>query len=174
MEKFGEKIRTIECDDCFNLNIFGQSICTHYSSLSGRPNIFLGSGTLKKGPKYGLQKAGCNPYFGPFFTGSQTEPCFQNKNSGCRLSVRLNKMTFNNYDDTILPSFTTYLHLGEHFSPWSWTKLGIFDHLPTSSCPSSHWTSLNKNGGKCLFFEYYCINRKFNAKFIPKSNFHLS
>ena len=50
MEKFGEKIRTIECDDCFNLNI-------------------------------------------------------------------LNKVTFNNYDDTILPSFTTYIHLGEHFSP---------------------------------------------------------
>ena len=33
-----------------------QSICTHYSKLSGRPDIFLGSGTLKKsGPK----KAGC-------------------------------------------------------------------------------------------------------------------
>ena len=25
-----------------------QSICAHYSSLSGRPDIFLGSGTLKK------------------------------------------------------------------------------------------------------------------------------
>ena len=62
MEKFGEKIRTIECDDCFNLNI-------------------------------------------------------------------LNKVTFNNYDDTILPSFTTYLPLGG--------KKGIFDHLATS-CPSSH------------------------------------
>ena len=29
-----------------------ESICTHYSKLSGRPDIFLGSGTLKKsGPK---------------------------------------------------------------------------------------------------------------------------
>ena len=29
-----------------------QSICTHYSKLSGQPYIFLGSGTLKKsGPK---------------------------------------------------------------------------------------------------------------------------
>ena len=64
--------------------------------LSGRPDIFLGSGTLKKGPRYWLQKAGykksesreeaawpllflnnndpvflhpafCIPYFGPFF-----------------------------------------------------------------------------------------------------------
>ena len=35
-----------------------QSICTHYSSWSGRPDIFLGSVTLKKGPKYGLQKVG--------------------------------------------------------------------------------------------------------------------
>ena len=31
----------------------------------------------------------CNPYFGPFFTGSQTDPCFQNKNSGCRLTGRV-------------------------------------------------------------------------------------
>ena len=37
-----------------------ESICTLYSNLSGRPDIFLGSGTLKKqGPKYGVQKAGC-------------------------------------------------------------------------------------------------------------------
>ena len=37
---------------------FAQSICTHYSSLSGRPDIFLGSGTLKKsGPKYGPEKS---------------------------------------------------------------------------------------------------------------------
>ena len=81
------------------LEIVAQSICTHYSSLSGRPDIFLGSGTLKKGPKYGLQKAGCkkhgseearlillflnnidpvyldpafcNPYVGPFFQTSR-------------------------------------------------------------------------------------------------------
>ena len=37
-----------------------ESICTHYSNLSGQPDIHLGSGTLKKqGPKYGVQKAGC-------------------------------------------------------------------------------------------------------------------
>ena len=31
-----------------NMNyIVAQSICTHYSSLSGQPDIFLGSGTLK-------------------------------------------------------------------------------------------------------------------------------
>ena len=28
--------------------IFAESICTHYSNLSGRPDIFLGSGTFKK------------------------------------------------------------------------------------------------------------------------------
>ena len=40
--------------------IIAESICTHYSNLSGLPDIFLGSGTLKKqGPKYGVQKAGC-------------------------------------------------------------------------------------------------------------------
>ena len=47
----------------FQLNgkvIIAVSICTHYSNLSGQPDIFLGSGTLKKqGPKYGVQKAGC-------------------------------------------------------------------------------------------------------------------
>ena len=43
-----------------NFVTVAQSICTHYSSLSGRPDIFLGSGTLKKpGLKYGVQKAGC-------------------------------------------------------------------------------------------------------------------
>ena len=40
-------------------NIVAQSICTHYSSLSGWPDIFLESGTLRQGPKYGFQKAGC-------------------------------------------------------------------------------------------------------------------
>ena len=29
------------------------------------------------------------PYFGPVFWGSQTDPCFQNKNSGCRLTGQL-------------------------------------------------------------------------------------
>ena len=36
-----------------------ESICIYYSSLLVRPDIFLGFGTLKKGPKYGLQTAGC-------------------------------------------------------------------------------------------------------------------
>jgi hypothetical protein len=55
-------------DSCFGITSImefefmttvAQSICTHYSSLSDRPDIFLGSGNLeKKGPKYGLQKAG--------------------------------------------------------------------------------------------------------------------
>ena len=30
------------------------------------------------------------PYFGhDFFSGSQTDPCFQNKNSGCRLTGQM-------------------------------------------------------------------------------------
>ena len=95
-------------------------ICTHYSCLSGWPDIFLGSETLTNRSKIWVaksrvKKAGsllfkreegawpvassvfeeqwpcflhltfCNPYFGPFFTGSQTDPYFQNK-SGCRLT----------------------------------------------------------------------------------------
>ena len=36
-----------------------QSICTHYSSLSGQPDIFLGSGTLKNEVQnMDLKKAG--------------------------------------------------------------------------------------------------------------------
>ena len=31
-----------------DLKTFAQSICTHYASLSGRPDTFLGSGTLNK------------------------------------------------------------------------------------------------------------------------------
>ena len=72
-----------------------QSICTLISNLSGKPDIFLGSGTFKKlGPIYEVQKAECKkqcaknrvrmpllflnnnnpafctPYFGPdFFQG---------------------------------------------------------------------------------------------------------
>jgi hypothetical protein len=85
--------------------IFAQSICTPYSKLSGRPDILLGSGTLKKsGPKKSrvpknrvivIQKENRKPglfsfgitmtlifctllFFGPdFFSGSQTDPCFQ-------------------------------------------------------------------------------------------------
>ena len=40
-----------------------QSIFTHYSCFENMGRFV----TLKKGPKYGLQKAGCNPYFEPFF-----------------------------------------------------------------------------------------------------------
>ena len=88
-----------------------QSICIHNASLSGQPDISLGSGTLKKGPKYGFQIAGCKKtgsllfkkrrsslFFcillfathslDPFFAGSKTDPCFQNKNIGCRLTGR--------------------------------------------------------------------------------------
>ena len=81
-----------------------QSICTHHSNLSGQPDIFLGSGTLKKirsTKKQGAKKQGhcyskkdaegwpllflnnndsvfLHPaFFGPyFFSGSQTDPCF--------------------------------------------------------------------------------------------------
>ena len=39
--------------------VIDQSICTLISNLSGRPDIFLGSGTLKiYGAKYGVQKTG--------------------------------------------------------------------------------------------------------------------
>ena len=48
----------LEHQDTRTPNTIAQSICTHYSRLSGRPD-FLGSGTLKKGAKYGVQKAGC-------------------------------------------------------------------------------------------------------------------
>ena len=46
--------------DLPNYQYFFAQICTLISNLSGQPDIFLGSGTLKKqGPKYGVQKAGC-------------------------------------------------------------------------------------------------------------------
>ena len=49
--------------DELHYNSFDQPICTLISNLSGRPDIFLGSGTLKKlGPKYGVQKAGCKKH----------------------------------------------------------------------------------------------------------------
>ena len=80
--------------------------------------FFFGSETLKKGPKYGLQKrqSHCcskraeavwsllllnnnDPVFCTLLfasdildrvcSGSQTNPCFQNKNSGCRLTGQL-------------------------------------------------------------------------------------
>ena len=36
-----------------------QSICTHYSKISGRPDIFLGSGDFQKVLRHGSQKVGC-------------------------------------------------------------------------------------------------------------------
>ena len=82
------------------LVVNAQSTFTHYFSLSGWPDICSVSGTLKKGPKYGLQIAGCkkqghcywsllflnnnnpvflhpafcNPYFRPFFQGHKPIP----------------------------------------------------------------------------------------------------
>ena len=32
---------------CTAINAIAESICTHYSNLSGRPDILLGSGTFK-------------------------------------------------------------------------------------------------------------------------------
>ena len=57
------------------------------SRLSGRPDFFKGLELKKIGPKYGVQKAGC--ILDRFFSGSQNDPCFQNKNSGCRLTGRI-------------------------------------------------------------------------------------
>ena len=42
---------------CIQKRIVTQSICIHYSSLSGRPDIFLGSGTLKKRSKIWVAKS---------------------------------------------------------------------------------------------------------------------
>ena len=57
-------------------HVIAESICTHYSNLSGRPDIFLGSGTLKKqGPKYGVQKAGCKKQ-GHCYSKREEGSCF--------------------------------------------------------------------------------------------------
>ena len=39
-------------------NLIAQSICTHYSSLSGQPDIILGSGTKKSVQNMGCKKQG--------------------------------------------------------------------------------------------------------------------
>ena len=39
------------------MKLFAQSICTHYFSLSGPPDIFLGSGTLRKRSKIWVAKS---------------------------------------------------------------------------------------------------------------------
>ena len=41
------------------INNFAESICNHYSNLSGRPDIFRVRNFKKQGPKYGVKKAGC-------------------------------------------------------------------------------------------------------------------
>jgi len=100
-----------------------ESICTHYSNLSGRPDIFLGSWTFKKSGTLLFAKSRVQKnrvvvfqkekrpvclfsfwitmtlvFLHPvifkkqgawFFSGSQTDPGFQNKNSGCRLTGRI-------------------------------------------------------------------------------------
>jgi hypothetical protein len=38
---------------------------------------------------------------------------------------------------------TTYLPPLGHFLPWVWTKVYTLDDLPTSSWPSSYWTTPN-------------------------------
>ena len=71
-----------------SIHKIAESICTHYSNLSGRPDIFLGSGTFKISETL---KARC-PIF---FSRSQTDPGFQNKNSGCILTWRQYTLLFN-------------------------------------------------------------------------------
>ena len=126
MQQFRAKLcKTPECIDFLKKSTQSPSqsatfILVYQVNLRSEPDIFWGSGTLKKsGPKYGpeescAQKTGsmlfkkrrgsmafffflnnndpvfCNqlfsgPYFGSF-SGSQTDPCFQNKNSGSRLT----------------------------------------------------------------------------------------
>ena len=64
-----------------------------------------------------------NPYFCPFFAGSKTNPCFQNKNSGCRLTRRLGADWLGvcdfkkGYDQGIIP-FSTYLSGLKLLSYW--------------------------------------------------------
>ena len=55
---------------------------THFSNLSGQPDIFLESGTFKKSGTLLFSKSRVPD----FFSGSQTDPGFHNKNSGCRLT----------------------------------------------------------------------------------------
>ena len=103
--------------------LLDQSIYTLIFNLSGGPDIFLGSGTLKnqvqnmgwkgqgtKNRAIVIQKERRQPnlfsfwikitlflkpcflhpvFCSTFFSGSQTDPCFQNKNCGCRLNRRL-------------------------------------------------------------------------------------
>ena len=62
-----------------------ESTCNHCSNLSGQPDIFLGSGTLKKqGPKYGVQKAGCK----------KQGHCYSKREEAAALFVFLNNNDF--------------------------------------------------------------------------------
>ena len=43
---------------------------------------------LNNNDPFVLHPALCISYFGPdYFSGSQTDPCFQKKNSGCRMQI---------------------------------------------------------------------------------------
>ena len=126
----------------FNARSIAQSICTHYSILSGRPDIFLGSGTfLRKVQNMGCKKPGLfsfwitmtlfftscflQPIFWTwFFSGLQTDPCFQNKNSGCRLT---GWMCFRTDAISI-----TFLKITLHLHDW-W-------HLLNNVTFLGHWT----------------------------------
>ena len=56
--------------------IVAQSICTHYSSLSSQPDIFLGSGTLKNQVQnMDLKKAGKEAAW-PFLFLNNNDPVF--------------------------------------------------------------------------------------------------
>ena len=62
-----------------------QSHCYSKREEARLPFLFLNKTTL-----FFCTLLFSGPYFGPdFFSGSQTDPCFQNKNSGCRLTGRL-------------------------------------------------------------------------------------
>jgi hypothetical protein len=114
-------------------NLVAQSIWTQYCSLSGQPDIFLGSGTEKKNQvqSMDLKKAGSKkqghcyskreeaawPLLflnknDPVFSGSQTDPCFQNKNSGCKLT---GGNVFNNN--------LWFLFHGSKYTPTPWLTL---------------------------------------------------
>ena len=66
-------------DSCITSHTVAQSICTHYSSLSGRPDIFLGPGTLKKVQNMSCKKQGAK----------KQDHCYSKREEaacGCRLT----------------------------------------------------------------------------------------
>ena len=92
-------------------NVLAQSICTHYSCFENmgrfvtlkkiRSKIWTWKKQVAKNKVIVIQKEKKQPGLFSFwitmtllfathiFTGSQTDPCFQNKNSGCRLTGRV-------------------------------------------------------------------------------------